>query len=373
MRPLAANSASGVDLIPGDVRVAFTGNFSELRNTVPIPERPGRARTIMSLEPSELGTLRVGDRISANAEFQVTINCFEPSERCFGKPYNFSPIIEWRLELAPGVESEAGKAVPLSDWSRAKCSHDPPDRNHHCVYLTRRASMLVSSMPPCGPSSCHVNLVLRAYHRDARPGDELAIGGDDDDGSFRGDKGRINAVLYRPGVQLPGATTTTTGELRGKLPVGPDDPPREPIYRVELNGLKAGEQITVDAKTIADIAHLPYSALVQSEIVVSTDPNREGLEGIRNFISLEGRIAESNGFNCTQGASAFRTPCEVRKVAAFHVNKDVVSNSGQPRPVYVLLLTGLGYHYGGRYHSGDTGNVGEGYMTVERFTADRRL
>jgi hypothetical protein len=370
----AASAGSGDPA--GKVHVAFTGNFSEARETVPIRRKSGeRASVIISLRDEKLGRVQVGDRVIANAEFQVTLNCFERSRRCFGRPYDFSPKVAWRLVLAPNPTMAGGpRTEPLSDWRRGRCSYDPPDRNHHCVYVTRKASLKVDRMPPCGPQSCHVNLVLRAHHRAARRGDALAIGGDGADGSGRGDKGRINAILYRPSEQTSGRVHRDSRELRQRIPVHPREPDRKVIYRVRLDALKAGEQVIVDAKSVVGISHLSYSALAQSELVVSAKPGRHELDGIRNFISLGGRIAESNGFNCTQGRSAFQSPCVTRKVAAFRVTKNVVDRkSGSPRSVYVLLLSGLRWHYGGRFDAGEAGRVRGGFLRVERFGPEREL
>ena len=52
-----------------------------------------------------------------------------------------------------------------------------------------------------------------------------------------------------------------------------------------------------------------------------------------------GDLTETNGFNCTQGASGFATPCTTVKAGAARITRDaVVDTAGTPATLYVNLV-----------------------------------
>src|ERR671929_156917 len=78
---LGAFSADGSIAADEDasVRVATTGNGSELVKTLPItPKRGADKEVVMSLRPGTLPGLAAGDRLRLTSEFQITVNCGFP-------------------------------------------------------------------------------------------------------------------------------------------------------------------------------------------------------------------------------------------------------------------------------------------------------
>ena len=83
------------------VRVATTGDHSELVKTLPITRRSGASkRVVMSMGPRRLPDLEPGDRVRVSAEFQVTGNCGHPDRRCIGPIYHYAPLLRGRLIIA---------------------------------------------------------------------------------------------------------------------------------------------------------------------------------------------------------------------------------------------------------------------------------
>ena len=58
-----------------------------------------------------------------------------------------------------------------------------------------------------------------------------------------------------------------------------------------------------------------------------------------HVISLDGLLTEANGFNCTQGPSAYRTPCLTRKAGVAHVRHRPLGRRGHPRPLFLNLIS----------------------------------
>ena len=50
--------------------------------------------------------------------------------------------------------------------------------------------------------------------------------------------------------------------------------------------------------------------------------------------SLQGQIAEANGYNCTK----VQTPCPYRKVGVLRMRRDALSRAGRRIPLYVNLF-----------------------------------
>ena len=64
-------------------------------------------------------------------------------------------------------------------------------------------------------------------------------------------------------------------------------------------------------------------------------PRRISAESLLQVVDgvAEGRITESNGFNCAQGPSAYRTPCLTRKAGLLEIVRDAVDRRGHPKPL----------------------------------------
>jgi hypothetical protein len=338
MLALGAAAAGGLGFESATVLVSTTGDHSELRQTVPITKRAGKARrVVMSMGPSRLPSLAAGDRLHLTAELEVSTDCPARSPRCVGRPYGFSPHVRAQLVLAGS--SGGTRGVPLSRAKRTTCRQPSPHRVHHCMFVFSRARYAVPDPAslPCSPGSCFVNLLLDANRHGARPGDRLLIGADEPEGGVEQDRGRINAVRIRPttGSPLSERQTKVASRERATKLVSLGRHRKAVVYSLELDSLRGGEQLSVSARMRSGVGRLGRDARISSRLVLarsrhSTRPARLATR----ISSTHGEIAEANGFNCTRPHS----PCPTRKVGVLRMKEDAVDRAGEPVPLYVNLV-----------------------------------
>lgn len=327
---------------PPDPAFATTGDRSELVNTIPI-SRHGERRVVMSLSPGRLPDPRDGDRFTATAEVQVTVDCLIRVRRCVGPPYYYSPLVSARLILADGAQVTGGDdAIPLAPSRRQRCLGTLPNREHHCVIVFRDAALNVERTGdlPCAPERCRINLVLEASSPKARPGDLLILGGSRPDGTIAQDRGRINAIRFGPG-RHPRHTVRTH---RIRLARHPLDEVRRTVYSQRVRGLERGDILTAEARMTTDVARLPYNARITSQLLLTERRGQVHASSRVRRIAGPGELSESNGFNCTRP----RTPCTTRRVGGLVIKRDPVDARGRPLHLFVNLtllttpkLTGL--------------------------------
>lgn len=320
-----------------------TGNDSELKRAVPITlNRYDKERVAMSLGPEKLPRLRAGDSIRVSGEVQVSTTCVARGERCVGRRYDFNPFVTARIVLA-GAEDAAAPAIPLSGERQVKCTQRRPQRNHHCTIAFQNllATMGDASTLPCADSNqCYLNLLVGAWHRKARPGNRVVLGADRPDGSVAQDKGRLNVVHTAAG--LPGPSEHFSGDLvNTSLPLREQGKAkRRVVHSIPVPGLSKGEVIAVDGSYLATIDPIPYNTFIATRVILADSP----IAGVTSDVAkpvgqFRGAVTETNGFNCTQGASGFRTPCTVEKAGAIRINQDATDPAtGQPLTLYVNLV-----------------------------------
>ena len=328
---------SGAQPDAGEVRAATSGPRPELVRTIAIG-RPGREvpRVVMSLDPTELGPLQPGATLRLDGEVQVSLTCVDPQlPRCIGRTYRFSPDVAGQLVLAPDATSTSAPfALPLGSPRRVRCRAEPiADRNHHCVLVFDDvAKVPAESDVPCAVGSCFVNLVLRASARQAVPGDRLVIGADERSGAVRQNKGRLAAVVIRPGVQPRVWQLRTTRIRHAELPELEDGGLRV-VYSVRLPSLLRGDVIAATARQVTDIRRLGYAAYVSDQLVLARSPDAVRPPQ-RSAAAEGGHVTAANGFNCTHGPSAYQTPCIAPKAGATWI----IRQPG-PGPYYLNVVS----------------------------------
>jgi hypothetical protein len=327
------------------LRAATTSGAAETEKTIPITRHSeAKPRVVISLGANRMPTLEHGDRLRGLGEVQVTNTCVEPDPRCIGRRYSFSPHVSAWLVLARGRHVTGGSAARrISAREHVTCGQHRPNRNHHCVLVLRNAGMAVHAPEhlPCRPDRCFLNLVVAAHHSGARHGNRLIIGADRPDGSVEQGKGRVSALVIRDGAHPGGDTRDTARLLRRTVPMsGGREGGWVSVYSVKLAHLQAGDVVTADARQVLDISGLRNAVFDSSQIVLT-----QGRQKVRS-----GRIArrsgtpgtaldEANGFNCTHGPSAYRTPCVSRKVGQIKIRRNPVNHLGHPVPLYVNLIS----------------------------------
>ena len=337
----AGAGAAGLLEEPEKANLATTGNRSESVKAVPIATAPGlKERVVMSLGPEELRRIRAGDRLRVGSEVQVSTTCVEPTPHCVGRHYDFNPRVYARIVLAAEPLASA-TPIGLSGTQTVKCTQRRPNRNHHCTIALPNTETVISDLAslPCPANECYANVIVGAYHRRARPGNRVVLGGDRPDGEVVQDKGRLNVIHAR--AQAPGPTEASSNVLvNAELPLTePDKVKRRVVFTVELPPAKKGEVLAIDGTYQANIGHLPFNTFLSSRLIVAETPLATEPTGLaRSATILRGDASEANGFNCTQGPSGYRTPCTVVKTGAIRITKDVVDEAGTPVPLYVNLV-----------------------------------
>ncbi len=328
--PRSASGGSGV------VGVT-TPRRAELRETVPITERPGaEPRSVVSLP---LPPIRRGDRIRFNGEVTLTTTCVGQKPRCIGRRYGFDPHLRARVVLAGDRDDAGGGTMRLARAPSLGCEQTRPNRNHHCPLVIERGSFSVDQPGelPCRPEECRLNLVVDASHRNAQGGEVVVVGADRPDGSVEGDKARLSAVTKRAGSEVQVTTRSTSTRRTRKLPASFSRGHRV-VYSQALGRLRGGDVLLIRARQRTAIRLAPY--FVAAQVVIST--RRDGTHPSNlasRVISRSGTATETNGFNCTLGPSAFRTPCLTTKAGMAIVERAPRTRRGTPRKLYVNLVS----------------------------------
>jgi hypothetical protein len=347
--------------------VASTGVSPE------IPRHPGKKRVVISLRPQGLPGLQTGDQLEVTAEAEVTTDCLRRSEvgaECHGEPYHFNPRVRAALILTGTGGATTG--LPLAEPQEVTCRQKLPARQHHCYMALSPPPLLVSDQNPlpCAPGSCRVNLVMDAFHRRARPGNVLLVGGNTRGGKIRQGKGSVDAVRTRPPdpsqVPPPPPVGTRTMVSTERLITGLslDNPPRRAVvYSQQLDGLRDGEQLAARAGVTTGIRRLRHNAKISSRLILADSPVdvRPGPTSA-NVGTEQGEITEGNGFNCTQRTS----PCVTTKAGVLEIENHA------PAPLYVNLVLAIS-RVGGRAPGDNLVTIQEvGGLEVIRYPAEHK-
>lgn len=338
---------------------------AELAGFLPVARREGDAerRVVMRLGPGELPDLRTGDRLITPAEVEVTTRC-DIGQNAPGCNYN--PHIAAQLILTgrrDDVRASGDGSVAFSDVAQITCTK----AEHHCkiVFTPRQANHRLTGrydLPCVRDDSCHVNLVMWAWHGDARSGgqDRVIVG--ENEGNFLqheaaghaergrdGDKGRLMAVRERGVRPADRDRSRTSGSGSRRVPTNASS---VLIYSHRIGrDLRAGENFVIEAKVVAAVSD---RARFSTLMFVTKDPRATSAGSVTNKI-FPSQITEHNGINCTRGTS----PCTTRRVAVFRVTEDIRG------PVYVNLIARSAVPGGGSANV--TVRRGDGWIRSTRY------
>jgi hypothetical protein len=358
----------------GSVRFATTGDYSEIRRTVPIARRKwAKKRVVMSLGPGALPRLHRRDIVRTSAEVQISTTCIDfNAVRCIGLHYGFSPREDARIVLAGGRNVTGGKhAKAVAQADSLRCHQRLPNRNHHCVLVfpPEPTKIRHPHRLPCRPNACHLNLVLEADYRHAHDGQVVLVGADRPNGTVRQDKGRLSAIVLHKHV--PPAKRFKTRKRRSRsIPIAPSGKAgRRVIYSQRINHLRKGDVIEASAGHLVTISSLPYASFVGTDLILTHGPHAVSPVGVaQGAVSGHGDLTEANGFNCTHGPSAYRSPCRTRKAGAARIRHNV-ARRGHAIPLY-LNLVAAGKAKGATPRPNDRMRVlPRGSLQVRRFRA----
>jgi hypothetical protein len=286
------------------------------------------------------------ERLKIAAEVTVTTTCIEPEPRCIGRRYGYSPAVGAQLRLASRRDAAGDKGtVAASDRRVLTCRQRLPDRNHHCPIVFADAAVPIARLGPLPcRTDCHLNLALDARHPRARPGNRVVVGADRPDGSIVQDRGRLSAIAFREGFETRELRSEVDRRRRRHLSMVPGAlrtrrGGHEVTYSARVPDVERGAVISAEARQRVAIGHLPYSAFVSSELILASRRNRTSPDRVaKRAATFNGNLTETNGFNCTQGPSAFRTPCVSHKAGIVQLRREPV-RGGRPVPLYVNLVS----------------------------------
>lgn len=306
-----------------DITAGPTDN-AELRKLLPIGRTADADRfVLLRLRPSDLPMLQFDDMLRAAAELQLTTACDIGQT---GPSCGYSPHVRMQLLLSgnpDATDASGAGTVSLSGVKEFDCTAN----EHHCVksidFGDASRRLRADNSPPCvANNSCFVNLVVWAFHGDARGGgqDKIIVGANEgnflDNGKVEQDRARIMAVRERNVAPADVSLHVTDHDVK-KDPITMSSGDKErPIYLAALNGgrdLRAGEKYRVWSEVHASSNHRVNLQLEMFLTKSKSDGNGGKVDGIE-----PGPISEHNGANCSPG-----TDCHLRKVAVFEVKRDV--------------------------------------------------
>ena len=98
--------------------------------------------------------------------------------------------------------------------------------------------------------------------------------------------------------------------------------------------------LRISAKQTMRISSVDYSVYIGTKMILAPGPKEKSSKGFTSLVvSNRGAVTEANGFNCTQGHSAFEDPCTSKKAATVLIKGDLPESGGRPKPVFVNIIT----------------------------------
>jgi hypothetical protein len=339
---IAALAPAAARAQPTSVQAASTAGTAPLVDQIPIKRTPGKARrVVLSLGPGQYPPLAEGGVLRASAEIKVSTTCPAPGPRCIGRRYDFSPKFSAQIVLAGSRNATHGSGVyALTPPLQHRCGQKRPNRNHHCVLTLSDQPIQIPGpdVLPCLASGCHLNLVVGASSPKAKDGNVIVIGGDRQNGTITPSGGRLNAIVIPPNQADEPISATTTTPASPTIPLGAKHGGYHTVvYSLQLDGLEAGDVLDVNALQITEISQFDKPVNVGSKVILAGSPN--GTKGKPAYSTAEGQITPANGFNCTQGPSAYETPCRSYKTGVLTIIQTPLTNAGAPKPLFVNLLS----------------------------------
>ena len=139
------------------------------------------------------------------------------------------------------------------------------------ITFTNGGMRIGSQGPPCPPAECRINVVLSAHNRQrAGRATLLAIGGTPPSGEISQDRGRVNAIVYRPGEPAP-AEARDDAKTSGRAGL-PFDEKFRVVFSKRLNGLDAKDQLAAEAQAFMEVRHLPHDARATAQLILADSP-----------------------------------------------------------------------------------------------------
>jgi hypothetical protein len=349
----------------------------EIAKTINITAKKwGQPTSVMSLPPQAVGGLTRGDFLEAAAELQVSV-CLKPNplhdgspQPCPGKYHDFQPQVVGRVILTGSKYGTRGQTIGTE--KQILCTHKQPNRNHHCVISKPwQGKDIVGTEAGCLPR-CFVNFVVSAYHPNANPTKhKMTVGGMGNDGSINQGKAKLSIANHESAKNTPLQSLLQTEKRLDSIGMAPKGANRraEVIASLRVDNLQPGDQLVVHGRSGINLSHLPYNALMRTQVILADSPSAvKPLESpLASSISdSTTRISAENGFNCTRGTSGFKSPCYLDKTGILSVRHST------NQPLYINFTVSLSAHgpatWTSQYKSSDRAYVvNDGFIRVNKY------
>jgi hypothetical protein len=316
------------------IKVASTGTEPELVDRVKIARaaRPGQGRVVvLSLGPGTKTDLppptdlQPEDLLRIFVELEVTTDYEKKVKGSIGTPYSYAPRLEAVLLLASDGKAtahEPGRAHSIAKVPAIELSH----KRHHEL-ITIAAEYQVPASGPQFTGAPFVNVGLSAAHRDAKSGNVVLVGENEEDPIVGQDTAGIRLLRLRPGDQ-PAVASIREQRLRRKAGVPVTRTPTV-IYSRELKGLTRGEQLFVHGRVITDARRTGYPTRITTRMFVADGPRQAAPGGhAKDVATWGGHLSKPNGCNCLPGRGAQRT----EKFGVLRMRRDAT------HPLFVNLV-----------------------------------
>lgn len=313
-----------------DVRTASSsGSYADQVKTIPITRKPGqKTRSVLSLGPTRLGELPVGGAIEGASDVELTI-CIRPNpnhpgrgQPCVGRYYDFNPRFTARLVVSRSARSASTHSLPVGPPKRFTCTEKAGRRTRHCVQQLGFSTARIDERVKSFCTSCHLNLLVTAYHPQARKGQRVVVGTSDDRKRIRQGRSQLTAIVYpSEAAQRPRRSSLSRRPLVARPPVAAHGQSfrERVVYSQRIEDAKRGDQLVVEARPTVANGHLPYPTRAHYWIVASK--HRRGTEQTKRLVEQPGDVAVANGFTCTRVRSAHQSPCPAIKTGVISVDR----------------------------------------------------
>ena len=138
---------------------------------------------------------------------------------------------------------------------------------------------------------------------------------------------------------MPPAKRLKTGKRRsGSIPIAPSGKAgRRVVYSQRINNLKKGDVLEASARDLVRSPRSPIRASSGTDLILTSGRHAVSPTGVATgAVSSHGHLTEANGFNCTHGASAYRSPCRTTKAGAVRIGTR--ARNGHRIPLYLNVV-----------------------------------
>lgn len=232
-------------------------------------------------------------------------------------PYTYTPNFSAAIVLGTSPRDASGPRI--SDWFEQRC----PKMRHHCARALGEIRVGDRDLPDSGERFVNLVVTADANGANARSFDVMEV---------EQRHGGLHVVRLSSSAPPDRAPIVTTNLVASNIPIdrtdsrGVDGENRRVVYRVRLDGLRAGDVIQATGRYYGALGSYDVNPLITSQILLVEDPDtrRPGVDDHDRVLTAR------NGHNCYDHSSG--AICRYAKSGA------VVVPRGAPSTMWVQLV-----------------------------------